>query len=110
MFANFDKLPARHRDIDVLSIRVMAATGMRLGEVYQIKEERIEEGVRYVIIGTKTGTSKASRAAARVFTGTPKLSREDHRLSDCARQAQPREREQSGFVAARRLARQARHH
>ena len=50
---NLDKLtPA-----DQLMVTMLATTGMRLGEGFQIKSEAIERGVRYVIVGSKTAQS-----------------------------------------------------
>jgi integrase len=42
------------RDEDRLAWWVLAATGMRLGEAFQIVEEFCEDGIRYVEVGTKT--------------------------------------------------------
>jgi len=43
---------------DALLFRVLATTGMRLSEAYQIAGEATERGVRYVIVGEKTEQSK----------------------------------------------------
>jgi integrase len=43
---------------DQLLFRLLASTGMRLGEAFQIRSEANERGVRYVVIGTKTDASK----------------------------------------------------
>ncbi len=51
---NLDKL----RDADQLLFRVLATTGMRLSEAFQIDSEKIEGGCRFVIIGRKTAQSK----------------------------------------------------
>jgi integrase len=51
---NLDKL----RDADQLLFRVLATTGMRLSEAFQIDSEKIEGGCRFVIIGKKTAQSK----------------------------------------------------
>ena len=48
--ANLHKLPKA----DQLLLRVLASTGMDRSEAFSIKGERIENGVRYCIIGTKT--------------------------------------------------------
>jgi integrase len=48
--ANLHKL----RKADQLLLRVLASTGMDRGEAFSIKGERVENGVRYCIIGTKT--------------------------------------------------------
>jgi integrase len=45
-------------ETDQLLFRLLASTGMRLGEAFQISSESTERGVRYVIIGTKTEASK----------------------------------------------------
>jgi integrase len=42
---------------DQLLFRLLATTGMRLSEAFQINSEAIEGGVRYVIVGTKTESS-----------------------------------------------------
>jgi integrase len=52
--ANLDKLP----EADRLLIRILATTGMRLGEAYQINGEAKERGVRYVEVGSKTEQSE----------------------------------------------------
>jgi integrase len=52
--ANLDKLP----ESDRLLIRILATTGMRLGEAYQIEGEAKERGVRYVVVGSKTEQSE----------------------------------------------------
>lgn len=41
-----------------LLLRLLACTGMRLSEAFQIDGEQSEKGVRFVIIGTKTANSK----------------------------------------------------
>jgi integrase len=51
---NVDRLDASDR----LLFRLLAATGMRLSEAFEIAEEKKERGVRYVIIGQKTPQSK----------------------------------------------------
>ncbi len=43
---------------DALLFRLLAATGMRPGEPFQINGEHVEKGIRYVIVGTKTKQSK----------------------------------------------------
>ena len=45
-------------ETDQLLFRLLAATGMRLGEAFQINGEATERGVRYVVVGTKTEASK----------------------------------------------------
>jgi len=45
-------------ETDQLLFRLLASTGMRLGEAFQISSEATERGVRYVVIGTKTEASK----------------------------------------------------
>ena len=45
-------------DADQLLFRLLASTGMRLGEAFQISSEATEHGVRYVIVGTKTKSSR----------------------------------------------------
>jgi integrase len=44
-------------DADQLLFRVLATTGMRLSEAFQIDGEGIEGGVRFVIVGKKTDQS-----------------------------------------------------
>lgn len=51
---NLDKLSAS----DQLLFRLLAATGMRLGEAFQIDGEAIERRIRYCVVGTKTSQSK----------------------------------------------------
>jgi integrase len=51
--ANLDKL----RERDQLLLRLLATTGMRFSEAYQIKEEMTEGGCRYVVVGTKNEQS-----------------------------------------------------
>jgi integrase len=41
-----------------LLVRVLASTGMRRGEAFQISSEAKENGVRYTVIGTKTEASQ----------------------------------------------------
>jgi integrase len=53
-FANIDELSAS----DQLLGRVVASTGMRLGEAYEIDREYSEKGIRFVIVGTKNAQSK----------------------------------------------------
>jgi integrase len=43
---------------DQMLIRLLACTGMRLSEAFEISSEARERGVRYTIIGTKTDQSK----------------------------------------------------
>jgi len=42
---------------DQLLIRMLASTGMRLAEAFEIEGEKIERGIRYVIVGTKNEQS-----------------------------------------------------
>ena len=51
---NLDRLD----DNDQLLVRLLASTGMRLGEAFEIDSESKEHGVRYVIVGRKTEQSK----------------------------------------------------
>jgi integrase len=51
---NLDKLD----EADALLFRLLAATGMRLSEAFEIEGEMKERGVRYVIVGHKTEQSK----------------------------------------------------
>ena len=51
---NLDKLSAA----DQLLLRLLAATGMRLSEAFEIDSELKERGVRYVIVGRKTEQSE----------------------------------------------------
>jgi integrase len=44
-------------DADQLLFRVLASTGMRLSEAFQINGEETEEGARFVIVGKKTDQS-----------------------------------------------------
>lgn len=45
-------------EVDALLYRVLASTGMRLSEAFEIAGEATEKGVRYVVIGEKTEQSK----------------------------------------------------
>jgi integrase len=66
---NLDKLS----ESDQLLLRVLGSTGMRLGEAYQINGEKIERGVRYVQVGTKTDASDRNVALpADLLTHLPK--------------------------------------
>ena len=51
--ANLSKLNTH----DQLLVRLLATTGMRLGEAFQIDSEQTERGVRFVIVGSKTEQS-----------------------------------------------------
>ena len=44
-------------DSDQLLVRILATTGMRRGEAFEIDREEIEDGIRFVTIGTKTPQS-----------------------------------------------------
>lgn len=59
---NLDKL----NESDRLLFRLLASTGMRIGEAFEIAGEEKERGVRYVIVGHKTEEKPTSRAAAGV--------------------------------------------
>lgn len=48
---------AKLNDADQLLVRVLATTGMRLSEAFQIDSEGTEGGVRFVIVGKKTDQS-----------------------------------------------------
>ena len=48
---------ARLGEGDQLLVRLLATTGMRLSEAYEIDSEAKERGVRYVIVGRKTDQS-----------------------------------------------------
>ncbi len=41
-----------------LLVRVLASTGMRRGEAFEIDNEAVENGVRYCVVGTKTEASR----------------------------------------------------
>jgi integrase len=45
-------------DSDRLLVRVLATTGIRRGEAFQIADEQIEDGIRFCVIGTKTDASR----------------------------------------------------
>jgi integrase len=49
---------AKLSEHDALLFRVLACTGMRLGEAFQIDGETFERRIRYCIVGTKTSQSK----------------------------------------------------
>ena len=42
---------------DQLLLRVLATTGMRRGEAFEIDGEKSEDGIRYCVVGTKTPQS-----------------------------------------------------
>ena len=48
---------ARLGEADQLLVRLLASTGMRLSEAFEIDGEQKERGVRYVIVGKKTDQS-----------------------------------------------------
>ena len=43
---------------DQVLLRLLASTGLRLGEAFQINSEATERGCRYVVIGSKTAQSR----------------------------------------------------
>jgi integrase len=51
--ANLHKLDAN----DQLLLRIVATTGMRRGEAFEIASEQVEDGIRYCTVGTKTAQS-----------------------------------------------------
>ena len=51
--ANLHRLDANDR----LLLRVLATTGMRRGEAFEIASEKTEDGIRYCMVGTKTPQS-----------------------------------------------------
>ncbi len=51
--ANLHKLDAN----DQLLVRILATTGVRRGEAFEIDHEETENGIRFVTIGTKTAAS-----------------------------------------------------
>ena len=66
---NFGKVDASEQ----LLVRLLASTGMRLGEAFEIKGEEKERGVRYVIVGKKTEQSlRRIPLPAAVLTFLPK--------------------------------------
>jgi integrase len=86
------------RDKDQLLFRVLATTGMRLGEAFQINEEQTERGIRYCLVGTKTEASRRrvpfpgdllpylpAKISGPLFTGNPKAAskRLNDFLDDC---------------------------
>jgi integrase len=52
--ANLHKLDSAHQ----LLLRVLATTGMRRGEAFEIASEKTEDGIRYCEVGTKTPQSR----------------------------------------------------
>ena len=54
MRANLHKLDKN----DQLLVRLLATTGIRRGEAFEIDREQIEDGIRFVTIGTKTPQSR----------------------------------------------------
>jgi integrase len=49
---------ARLSESDQLLLRLLACTGMRLSEAFDVRDEKTERGCRYVTVGTKTKQSK----------------------------------------------------
>jgi integrase len=83
---------------DQLLFRVLATTGMRLGEAFQIDGEQIEREIRYCFVGTKTEASRRrvpfpadllpclpAKISGPLFTGNPKAAskRLNDFLDDC---------------------------
>jgi integrase len=83
---------------DQLLFRLLATTGMRLGEAFQIDSEQTERGIRYCFIGTKTEASRRrvpfpadllpylpAKMSGPLFTGNPKAAskRLNDFLDDC---------------------------
>jgi integrase len=54
MRANLHKLDKN----DELLVRVLATTGIRRGEAFEISNEQIEDGIRFCVVGTKTPQSR----------------------------------------------------
>jgi len=54
MRANLHRLS----ESDQLLVRVLATTGVRRGEAFEIDHEEVEDGIRFVTIGTKTAHSE----------------------------------------------------
>jgi integrase len=48
----------RLSESDQLLVRVLATTGVRRGEVFEIDNEQIEDGIRFCVVGTKTPQSR----------------------------------------------------
>ena len=65
---------------DQLLVRLLATTGMRRGEAFEIDREQIENGIRFVTIGTKTPQSL--RRVPFPADLLPYLPHEDHRPTD----------------------------
>jgi integrase len=60
---------------DQLLFRVLAATGMRLAEAFEIDDEMKERGCRYIIVGRKTSQLLPflpRKIEGRLFPGGPK--------------------------------------
>ena len=76
---------------DALLWKLLAATGMRLSEAFQIDREQREDGHRFVVIGTKTANSKrrvplpdfVPPVKGALFAGAPNIA--GHRLGDFIR-------------------------
>jgi integrase len=83
---------------DALLFQLLASTGMRLSEAFEIDSEATERGVRYVVVGQKTEQSKRrvplpaavlprlpKKITGRLFAGTvPAASKRLNRfLNDC---------------------------
>jgi integrase len=87
---------------DALLFRLLATTGMRLAEAFEIDREKMEGGVRYVTVGSKTETSLRyvplpadvlpylpEKISGRLFAGTPNSAskRLNKFLRDCGIEA-----------------------
>jgi integrase len=58
---------------DQLLVRLLATTGMRRGEAFEIDREEIEDGIRFVTIGTKTPQSLRRVPLPSALTSSPLL-------------------------------------
>ena len=62
---------------DQLLVALLATTGMRLAEAYEISSEKKESGARYCIVGTKTEQSEQASPVPGGCAVAP--TKEDHR-------------------------------
>jgi integrase len=70
-------------DKDQLLLRLLATTGMRLSEAFEISGEKTERGIRYVIVGNKT--EQSLRRVPLPAHALPYLPRNRQRESDQGR-------------------------
>ena len=68
---------------DQLLVRVLATTGIRRGEAFEIRREQIEDGIRFCVVGTKTPQSLRRIPFPADLSAAP--AKEDHQPTDTGR-------------------------